>query len=277
LSVGETSALDEKWREFKRQAHEKYTELKRTDPAKAEEYLKGFPKQEDDFLKTLFREADSKFEPEVEKIRKQFGLELIYHPDSDFDEDDFLTSPIFQDTTAVSYETRTIEDNDGVLEISTVWDSHFIKLKIDIGINRKKEQILSEVEEFIESSRIDAGILNPGEKEPDKRLRIDEDTFKVWDLYIQGKRPTDIIKTLWPEEYDIEAVGDDSSRQEEYYRLLKQYERAKDPDAVSKAYHEAYEIGSSGKVGLYVRVGDKLRRMKKLLEEFGPISAGARS
>ena len=218
----------------------------------------------------------SEFEPEVEKIRKQFGLKLIYHPDCDFDEDDFLASPIFQDPLAVSYETHTTEDNGDVQGISTVWDDHYIKLKIDISINRKKEQILSEIEEFIESSRIEAGILEPGEKEPDRRpLRMNKATFQTatmaWDLHRQGKTDTEIIKALWPKDY-AERVGDDIYDQEKkYIQLLDQYEREGDPDPQARAWREAYGVGKSGLGGLHVRVEDKVRRMKKLLEEFGPI------
>jgi len=212
-------------------------------------------------------------EPRAEEIKKLFGLETICHPSLNLSKKELLDYPIFNKPLAVSYEWT--EDQPG--HYSPIVDDHFIRLRIDIGEDKKTGQILSEVKEFIEEARSIAEI------ETNKsRFRPDEEIFKVWDLHEDLKEARNaktkdedmtpiqkIIKELWPEEYDRECTegspsnwdGDKAKKYKELRRKF-QYQGVEEWD--EKAFNEVYGLGSSGWVKLYMRVNDKLEKMREL-------------
>jgi hypothetical protein len=162
-----------------------------------------------------------------------------------------------------------VADNDKIQERSPIWDDHYIKLKVDISGTQKMSKILGEVEEYVKSSRYICNIT-----EPDERLTIDQDVFEVWDLHVQGKNRIEIIRTVWPDEYSAEFGNpDDGLWEREYKELGTKYRKAEIINWDEKAYNETYaknERTTSGKIRLYTKVGDKIRRMNKLMEEFNP-------
>jgi hypothetical protein len=199
-------------------------------------------------------------EPRPEEIRKLFGLETICHPSLNLSREELLDYPIFNKPLAVSYEWT--EDQPG--HYNPIVDDHFIRLRIDIGGDKKTGQILSEVQEFIEEARSVVGI------ETDKgRLRPDEEVFKVWDLNEKGKSSKKIIKQLWPEEYDRECKEGtpmkwETDQSKKYQELGEKYRDQGVEEWHEKAHTEVYGLDSSGCIKLYMRVKDKLEKMGKL-------------
>jgi len=193
-------------------------------------------------------------EPRAEEIKKLFGLETICHPSLNFTKEKLLDEPIFNNPLAVSYKWN--QEHPG--HSTPIFNDHFIRLRIDIGEERKMSQILSEVQQFVEEARGVAGI------ETDKsRLRPDEEVFKVWDLKASGKKPQEIMEELWPEEYkqEFKHRTDDDKR---YKKLCTKYKRQGIAEWHEKAFKEAYgSSGSSGSIRLYMRVKDKENRMKE--------------
>jgi len=141
---------------------------------------------------------------EIDKILEQFNLQYIFHPSTDIHRDEILSYEIFKEPLAVVFEypesqhpeaeqshhsmeiTHTDDGSEVVIfagshsvEISPIWNEHYIKIKIDIGPNRTTEEILDEVREFIEGAREVAGI-----DRKNIRHRFDKNTihYKVWDL-----------------------------------------------------------------------------------------------
>ncbi|MBC8460532.1 MAG: hypothetical protein H8D67_21315 [Deltaproteobacteria bacterium] len=216
-------------------------------------------------------------EPRVEEIRKLFGLETICHPSLNLSKEALLDYPLFNEPLAVSYEWT--EEQPG--HYSPIVDEHFIRLRIDI--DKKTGQILSEVQEFIEDARSIAGA-----KPNTSRLRPDEEIFKVWDLSEDLKKTKDkktkdkktknkdeltliqkIIKQLWPEEYDRECKEGspmklEAEKKKKYQELAKKYRSQGVEEWNEKAFNEVYGLDSSGCIKLYMRVKDKLEKMRKL-------------
>jgi len=204
-------------------------------------------------------------EPRPEEIKKLFGLETICHPSLDLSREELLDYPVFNKPLAVSYEWT--EEQPG--HYSPIVDDHFIRLRIDIGGDKKTGQILSEVQEFIEEARSIAEI-----KPNTSRLRPDEEIFKVWDLKETGKSSKEIIKQLWPEKYDQECKEGSSAKweadkQKKYQELAGKYRNQGVNEWDEKAFNEVYNsdssnLDSSGCIKLYMRVKDKLEKMRKL-------------
>lgn len=199
-------------------------------------------------------------EPRAEEIRELFGLETICHPSLDLSKEQLLEYPVFNHPLAVSYEWT--EEQPG--RYSPIVDDHFIRLRIDISGDKKISQLLSEIEEFIREARRIAGT-----RTNTSRFRPDEDIFEVWDLKEKGKSSKEIIRQLWPEEYDRECkegspMNWEADKEKEYQELATKYRNQGFEEWDRKAFDEVYGLDSSGCIKLYMRVQDKLEKMRKL-------------
>lgn len=90
--------------------------------------------------------------------------------------------------------------------------------------------------------------------------------YKVYDLYKAGRSHTEIIKEIWPDEFGDNG-RDDYTSNDKYDKLDQKYKKQGFGDWDERAYNEAYEKTGSGKIGLYMRVRDKLNRMKKQFDK----------
>jgi hypothetical protein len=191
---------------------------------------------------------------EADEIMARFGLTIIWHPSKNISEENLLAA--FEEPLAVNYEW--CEERPG--HFTPIWDGHFIKLKIDISEDRKKGQILDEVWEFIEESRQVSGT-----KETNTRFQIDEDMYKVYDLYKAGRSHAEIIKEIWPDEFGDNG-RDEYASDDKYHKLSQKYRKQGVADWEDRAYNEVY--GKTEQIRLYMRVRDKLNRMEKQFDKY---------
>ena len=119
---------------------------------------------------------ESLLDPEADKLRDAFGLELLFDPTKDLPKKDPTILALFKDPLAVSFEWHKEAGYS-----TPIWDDHFIRLKIDIGLNRDMKEILAEVREFIEDTRTG---LNNNERLEDKRRYFEKRSlcYEVWDM-----------------------------------------------------------------------------------------------
>lgn len=196
---------------------------------------------------SLRREADS--------IKECFSLEGIYHPSVSFEKDRILVYGIFTKERSVEHESREVEPG---LE-SPIWDEHYMKLRIDI--TKTDAQIKEEAFELINWGRDIIGAK--AMKFPFKNLK---QVYKVWDL--REKSPTEIIKELWPKEYEIKCSEDIYQQDKKYRELRASYKKQGYKDFEDRAYYEAYhDEDFSGCIKLYMRVRDYLKRMESLFQK----------
>lgn len=209
---------------------------------------------------------DSAYDDEAEEIRKRFKLDLIFHYDIDFSPDDFTNHPIFSEPFVIEYLWR--EESPGVH--TPLWNSNHIHLKVDISGDRSDGQLKDELLELVQAARLLAGIetKKPSRSPTDKDLR-------VYELSRAGKSHTEIIKEVWPQEYQEEISNSNPNEQDKLYKELSaKYSDEGLSDWDEKAYNEAYpesnkeDAYKGGRVRLYVRVGEKLKKMKKLFKEY---------
>ena len=84
----------------------------------------------------------------------------------------------------------------------------------------------------------------------------------------------EIIKEIWPDEYEREWGGSVSDRETRYYELRKEYQAAGRKDFNEKAYHDAYGDQNpnsdlaSGRISLFMKVDAKLKSMQRLLQGY---------
>jgi hypothetical protein len=119
---------------------------------------------------------ESLLDTEADKVRNAFGLELLFDPTKDLPKKDPTILALFKDPLAVSFEWHKEAGYS-----TPIWDDHFIRLKIDIDLNRDMEEILAEVREFIEDARTG---LNNSERLEDKRRYFEKRSlcYEVWDM-----------------------------------------------------------------------------------------------
>jgi hypothetical protein len=84
--------------------------------------------------------------PEATAIMDRYGLTAIVHYRED-------TPPPFKRELSVEYIYPETEPKDGILELSPLWDEHYIKLKIDISGDVPVAQLGPEFTEFVEQAR----------------------------------------------------------------------------------------------------------------------------
>jgi hypothetical protein len=99
-----------------------------------------------------------------------------------------------------------------------------------------------------------------------------EEVFRIWDLHEEGKSRREIITMVWPEEFKRETSEADADREARYKKLSNEYEYRGIEDWDERAWTEVYVLDgirpASGIGRLYVRVNDKLKRMKELFQDF---------
>ena len=233
----------------------------------------AFDKEYPQMLDTSsLREVSSR--QEAESIKKQFGLEVIYHPSVDIPKERILDGwPAFEKKNAVEIEIKEL----GPKSFTPIWDNHHIRLKIDIS--KTNTQIKREVFGYVDWGR---------------KIREIEDTrfhfknldqvYRVWDLHIKGKPPIEIIKELWPEEYKRKCLENSISgearesreasaalyeKDMKFRKLREEYEKQGLLNYEMKAFTDIYgdeDEPSSGCIKLYVRVKDSLNRMEVLFQ-----------
>lgn len=215
------------------------------------------------FLDEMKLTSDEKIE--CQKIKKRFGLEHIVDPNSSIPEQTMKAFRFFRDEHSVDPEL--MERQDGTR--TPVWEDRFVRLWIDIRAFRTKKEIQEEVWNTIEWARRARGI-NPAIRRPPS-----EESLEVWDMKIKGLSHKDIIQQVWPDEYNREFGSlSDSQRDKLYEELINKYRKEGIKNYDERAWAEAYSSESgeseSGKARLYMRVGDKVKRMVEIFKEFFP-------
>ena len=134
---------------------------------------------------------------------------------------------------------------------------NFIYLGINIADNTEWQEIEAEVRRTVIHARAVRGIR------PNKtKFHADKDIFRVWDLHKEGKSATEIIKKLWPEEYQKGVGQDEDALEKKYKELFKRY------GDEERAYNETYGTSGGDNIKLYVRVGDKKKKMRKMFQAY---------
>jgi len=117
----------------------------------------------------------------------------------------------------------------------------------------------------------------PSQTTPGKDQKLDyyKELFQVWDLYIEGKAAKEIIEGVWCDEYENEFSKEDDSNLDKLYKELSiKYREQGIEDHDERAYSKAYGYrdenmeSGSGSVKLFMRVKDKINRMKELFNMF---------
>jgi flagellin-specific chaperone FliS len=208
---------------------------------------------------------------QIESIKKRFRIINVLNPSLNLDGEDgeWRLTNIF--TTATRAVTRVSDKRNDFSE------TH---IRVDIDVRAPWTVIKKEIQEWIELREL-------SRKAAVDTLRLPEDTLKerypflrynpesyfsafdVWDLHVEGNRPSEIARTLWPEECEASF----QIIEKKYQELSKKYRERGDDDFDIKAYNETYgdteDDDDLGKVGTYVkRTEDKVKRMKELLQIF---------
>lgn len=216
-----------------------------------------FDGDEISFLDEMRLSPDGKLE--CEKIKKRFRLEHVVYPGSSIPEQTMKTFPFFRDEHSVDPEIMEREDGNR----TPIWEDRFVRLRVDIRGFRTKKEILKEIWNCIEWAR------RIGKIEPAIQRLPNEETFRVWDLKIEGRSTKEIIRTIWPDEYNKEFGSlNDSQKDRLYHKLFAEYSQKGIEDADKQAYAEAYETSGSGKEKLSMRVVDRVNRMEEVFKEF---------
>lgn len=146
-----------------------------------------------------------------------------------------------------------------------IWEDRFVRLRVDIRSFRTRKEILEEIWNCIKWAR------RVGKIKPAIQRFPNEETLRVWDMKIKGQSNKEIIQEVWPNDYNKEFGSlDDSQRDELYKELFTKYSKQGLNDATDKAYNEAYGGPGSGKICLFVRVDDRVKRMEEIFKEFFP-------
>ena len=146
-------------------------------------------------------------------------------------------------------------------ELPTYGD--FIYVGINIAEEVKWQDIEAQVWQYVLHARAVRDI-----KSKEKRFHFTRDSLEIWDLYEKDKSPTEIIKTLWPEEYEKGIQYDEVSLERKYKELIAKYEREGTKDYDARAYEETYGKAGTGNTKLYKRVKYHIDKMKELLQSF---------
>ena len=191
---------------------------------------------------------------EYEEIKNLFGLEVIYHPSVDVSIDHVFDWPFFKKDEAV----------DGIKR-----EGHLLTVEIDI--TRTDQQIKGDTFGLVNWHREDFEKEKKQEKRPRGRLRHDIliETFKVWDLHKKGKSPKEIAEEVWPDEYEKGWAQLDDEKGELWKELQDKYDREGFEDWAERACKEAYgDYDKSGRIKFYMRINERLKRMKDLFKRF---------
>lgn len=228
----------------------------------------------------MFDESTSKlyedsFREEVGKIRKRFGLNLLYYCKTKLRPGEIVDRCVFKEPFAVTIlfnnppvgEKPVFIDGAKVRSQSDIlWDGKKIQLEVNIRKDITDGQLKDEFMEYVNEGRIAAGITKTTERPPGDKM------FKIYDWHGAGFSVKEIIKKAWPAEYKKEFEREDSD-DDLYEKLVQKYKKQGTSDWDEKAYDEAYgnsgiDGPASGKIRLYMRVRDNIKRMKELISVF---------
>jgi hypothetical protein len=200
-------------------------------------------------------------EKEFEKIREKYGLDAIYHYETALERDDFIDYCVFEKPFAT--KVWSPDEKDDVL--NAVWDERHIHIEVDIGGNITDGQLKDELLERVSVARADAGIQETSPEE------ISDEDLLVYDLHEEGKSHVEIIKEVWPEEYRKEWATSGAEEDKKYSELQRHYRNQGYEDWDTKAHDAVYETKEkkkrSGRIYLFMRVKDKVEKMRKLLKD----------
>ena len=210
---------------------------------------------------------DDEAEREVKEIQDKYGLDIIYHYKVDHDIDDFHYDNVFENPFAIDFLLKNEESDN----LDPLWDNNHIVLKVNIDGSIPEAQLTDELLEHVKEARKSVDIKAVGSA-PKK---ID---YRVYDLLKLKKKPREIIKEVWPDEYKIEfgedEVVDDLEQNELIKKLVKEYQKQglQWGDAYDKAYKKYTKgravgkknIGGRGR--LYSKVTDANNRVKNYID-----------
>jgi hypothetical protein len=145
-------------------------------------------------------------------------------------------------------------------ELRFLEDGKYLTVKIDV--TQRKGDIENQIKLYLDYYRelIDL---------PDTRHSGKQQHWQVYDLLKEGNTHTEIIKILWPDEYQKGNDSGESKLQAKYYELRYRYEKQGFKDWEERAWEETYEKNQGGNFKLYVRVRYNKIKAEKEIEEFG--------
>lgn len=203
-------------------------------------------------------------EREVEEFQGRYGLDIIYHYKIDHDIDYFIDDCVFENPFAIDFLLKNEESED----FNPFWDNNNIVLKVNLDGRIPDAQLMDEFLELIQAARKSIGIKPVRAKPPDK---VD---FQVYDLSQRNKSPKEIISEVWPDEYKTEFEGmAEHERDELYEKLSLECQEQGLRDWNARVFAEAYPedackadyTSKSGRIRLYVRVSDTIKKVEKYI------------
>jgi len=180
-------------------------------------------------------------EKEADQIKETYGLDYIYHHNTDLDLGRFIDSCVFLAPFAVNYllkekklEYKTIPDEiDDMFD--PFWESNYIHLRVNVGEGITEAQLKEEFLEKVKEARELAGIKR-------RKSMPNELDFKVYDLSTyEEKGFKEIFKEVWPEDFEKAFAGlTNADRDRLYKRLQKKYRNKGIENWHEKAWKNAY-------------------------------------
>jgi hypothetical protein len=189
------------------------------------------------------------------KLKQRFGIMMILS--CEIDADEWQLTILFR--SANRAVTRV---SDGINKLP---ETH---IRVDIDTRAPISEIVKDIEHWLRLREITREVTREdfeghafsGPPYPFKKFKptSDMEAFQVWDLIQRGKKPAEIAKTLWLEEYkktiDLDV---------KYFELIKKYKKEGLENYDKKAHDEVYERNNPNY--LFKRVERKKKRMEKLL------------
>lgn len=222
-----------------------------------------------DGMLEIWRLPTDEAEREVEKVQGRYGLDYIYHYKIDHDIDYFIDDNVFENPFAIDFLLKDEKSDD----LDPFWDNNHIVLKVNVDGSIPEAQLKDEFLDYVKAARESIGI---------KQVRSipDKVDFQVYNLCFQSdKSRKEIIKEVWPDEYKIEfgkdKPGDEYEQDKLYKKLSIEYQKQGIRGWDDRAYAEAYpkdtceadHTGKSGRIRLYVKVRDAIKRVKKYINQ----------
>ncbi len=196
-------------------------------------------------------------------------MDSIHNYKCNFGSEDIVEELVFDNPFAIKPIMKKTADEKGN-EISTpLWDDHHIRVEIDINGHIANAQLIDELRECIRNARYVANIQPKGMMTPHKN---DMTTFKIYDLVSADKSPIEIIKEIWPDEYEKECGTSDLEKNKEFNKLREEYELKGKQDPYNMASEKVYgndtEDGNSGggRIKFYQRIIYNKNKMEDLLD-----------
>lgn len=215
--------------------------------------------------------GEDEVEREIKEVQGRWGLDTdtIYHYNVDHDIDYFIDDNVFENPFAIDFLLKDEKSED----LDPFWGKNHIVLKVNVDGSIPDAQLKDEFLEYIQAARESIGIKQV-------RSTPDEVDLQVYKLFKDGWASREIIKEVWPDEYKIEfgkdEPGDEYEQGKLYKKLSKEYQKQGLRDWDVRAFAEAYpkdaceadhtDKSKSGRIRLYVRVRDAIKRVEKYME-----------